>query len=340
VAMLMLSGAAAATSSAPAIAFVRETKTGPPQVWVEAANGSGARRLASGQEQPLISPNGAWVASSYAAIGAAKGPLLELLATSGSTKHGFFTTTKFVPAPLAWSSDSRYLLVGLTSTALKGQAGAGLAVIDTQTMTATTLASGVVSGASFAPNSSDRIVYATSAKYPFGSPVNLHEVNPDGSDPAQITTDGDSLNPVWGAKGIVFDRVHVRPGVSSAPAYQVWLMNGSHLTQLTHMKVPQLLDGLVPLAVSASGNRVIAEYGGEDTSQGYTIQISPLKVRQLTEGTAYIQGWGISRDGSHVLVSVGGFEQPANHGTIESLPFAGGPPVTKLGKGDEPSWNQ
>ncbi len=107
----------------------------------------------------------------------------------------------------------------------------------------------------------------------------LHAVTGGGA--AQLTTNGDSFEPVWARSGIVFDR-STPCGLSKAPIYQLWIDAAGKMRQLTHLRVPALLSGLAPLEASADGNRLIAEYGGEDTSYAWTVQLSPLQVRPLT----------------------------------------------------------
>jgi hypothetical protein len=123
----------------------------------------------------------------------------------------------------------------------------------------------------------------------------------------------------------------------------LWLYSAGRVTQLTHLKVPALLDGLSPLSASADGNRLIAEYGGEDTSYAWTVQLSPLQIKPLrvagqSPDAEQVQGEQISSDGRHLLIDVGGFEQPPNHGEVESVGFAGGT-ATKLARGTQPSWS-
>jgi len=257
-----------------------------------------------------------------------------LYSTSGVLIHAFATTTG-VPAAFAWSPDSRYVAISLDSNAVNGVTGAGLAVVDTTTGTYTVIVKGEISGASFAVNGSDRIVYSAAPSLNAGAPSNLYAIAPDGSAKTQLTHDNHSLNPLWGAKGIAFDRERWR-GQNAFPAYQVWLLTGTHLRRLTNMSIPALVSGLVPLAFSANGNRMIAEYGGQDTSFAWTIQISPLRVRQVP---GFVQGGGISRSGNSLLIDAGALMQPANDGTIESVPFTATHPVHRLVRGASPSWN-
>lgn len=316
------------------IAFVRDTTTSPATVWVASPTGSHARELGPG-ELPAASPDGAIVAVARSAGGA-----VLLYSSSGKLLHKFVTATG-TPSPgngltpFAWSPDSRYLAVQVASTALNGVTGAGLAVIDTTAGTYKLIAKGIIDGASFAVDGTDRIVYGAAPTLSDSAPANLFTINPDGSARTQISSDGRSLDPIWGAGGIAFDRERLR-GPDAAPAYQVWLLSGTRTRQLTNMSIPVLVDGLVPIAFSASGNRMIAEYEGEDTNFAWTIQLSPLRVRQVP---GLVQGGGISRSGNSLLIDRGAFEQPDSDGTVESVPFSGTGAVHKLTRGGLPSWN-
>ena len=112
--------------------------------------------------------------------------------------------------------------------------------------------------------------------------------------------------------------------------------SGAHLRQLTNMKISPLQSGLVPIAVSADGNRLLAEFEGEDTDFAYTVQLNPLRVRAVP---GFVQGGGISRDGSTLLIDSGAFEAPASSGTIETIPFGATRPLHKLTRGATPSWD-
>ncbi|MGH2914330.1 MAG: TolB family protein [Solirubrobacteraceae bacterium] len=317
--------------SGPVVAFVRQSGAAPASVWLANAGGGRARLLGPGGA-PLVSPNGALVAAGQA-IG---GRQILLYDATGGSRVTVTMPRATVDDPIAWSPDSRYLGVQMVSTATRGLGHAGLAVIDTTTDRFTVVARGTVAGASFAGD--DSVVYGlTRSTNPLGA-VNLHRSSQTGIGSSQLTHDGRSLNPVWTTKGILFDRERMR-GRDAAPAYQVWLLRGAHARRLTQMRIPPLQDGLVPLDASADGNRILAEFEGEDTSYAWTIQLRPLRVSQVRVGRRQAQGGAISRAGDRLLVFTGALERPADHGTILSLPFAGRGAVHTIGRGALPSWD-
>jgi hypothetical protein len=332
-------GAAAWASSSPQpgsyITYVGGTNS--PEVWIANANGSDPRRLAAG-DQALVSPNGAYVAVQHFAQ---RGEAFELYSSAGKLLGGFVNAAKDTATPVAWSSDSRYVAVSLSSTSVSNAGGGALELIDTSTLKSRVVATGVIAGASFNP-AGTQLVFGMSHSVQLSSPRNLYTAAVAGGGSAELTTNGDSFEPVWARTGIIFDRSTPR-GVSRAPIYQLWLYSAGKLKQLTHMTVPALLSGLAPLEASANGNRLIAEYGGEDTSYAYTVQLSPLELRPLrvtgqSPDAEQVQGAQISSNGKRLLIDVGGFEQSPNHGEVESVGFSGGP-ATKLAHGTQPSWS-
>jgi hypothetical protein len=337
--------AAAQTSGTPLVAYLRYTATSPSTIWITRPTGGPQRRLGRG-EQPLISPDGGYYVAATAVN--SNGPALLIYSTEGGSPRSFFSSAQANATPAAWSANGRYLAVALLGTSVNSARGSGLAVIDTQTWTTKIVASGIIYGASFNPieppndpTAAPQLVYASAPSLLGSAPSNLRTVGVDGGESTMLTHDGHSLNPVWGARGIVFDRERMRKGVAQAPEYQVWLMAGSHLQhqqQLTSLKVPSLDDGLVPLAVSADGNRIIATFGGEDTSYAWRIQITPRQVAPVTIGHQYVQAAGISLDGTRLLVDVGDFEQMSSRGSVDTVAFGGGD-VVKVARGADGSWN-
>ncbi len=149
------------------------------------------------------------------------GPGLALYSTAGAPPRTYLDLSTATVQPLAYSPDSRYLAIYLQSTALRNIAArSSLVVLDTSTGALTTIAHGAISGASFAPDGSDRIAYGRSASLA-GAPSDIYIANPDGSGVHAFTHDGHSLNPVWGSRYLAFDRERLRHDY--APVFQVWL---------------------------------------------------------------------------------------------------------------------
>ena len=318
------------------LAFVKAGRSAD-QVWVSDLAGRHATHLGPG-DVPLVSPSGDIVAAGLNGNGAALavyGP--------GHGVHRYFRTNRVGAQAVAWSPDSRYVAVELFGDFPgKHDRNSGLAVIDTQTFKEKTIARGAICGASFSPALGDRLAYGQGPAGTFclSGRVNVFTANPDGSARTRVTNDGRSLNPVWGPTKIAFDREQLRRG--DAPVYQLWLMNpdGSARKQLTHTKVPTLLDGLVPMQFSADGTRLLAEYVGQDTNEAWTVQVTSGRARQLKVRGVSVTAGGLSRDGSTVLVDYNGFLNPPSAGTIETVPFTGGGAKVLVRHAGFPSWNR
>jgi hypothetical protein len=328
--------AGASPTATAGIAYVTGGAKSAPEVWVAGANGSSPRKLGEGLG-PLLAPDGSTVAVSNESP---SGPALSLYPVGGGAPKTYFNLAHATAQAVAWSPDSRYVAVVLSSVHVPSLSGSGLAVIDTQSGTYKMIAKGRIAGASFAPGASDMLAYAQSSSMSFTAKTNVFTATPEGTQTTQITTNGRSSTPVWGARGIAFDHERLRPGY--APLDQIWMMepNGSDPRQITHVKVGPLVEGLVPLAFSADGTRLAAEYEGTDTAIGYSVSIESGDATQLKVGNQAVSAWGISQDGNSVLISVGGFMNPPSRGKIEQIPFSGGPATVLVGHGDYPSWNE
>jgi hypothetical protein len=330
-AVAALSGVATgAGSSTAALTFVTGTNSSNPTVWVADANGQNARKLGRG-DFPIISPNGKMVAVSL--FGRNGGGVVIYNVGGG-------TLGKFVKngTPVAWSPDSRYLAVSVFDAVNKGVGKSGLSVVDTQTKTTVPIATGQISGASFDPAGSGRLVYGLAKSEAFKAPVNLYTADETGAQPrVQLTHDGRSLNPLWTKRGFLFDRQTLR---KLAPEWQIYELRNGHATQITNIKVDQLSEGLAPIAASADGTKLAAEYGGQDNSEGWAVNVVTHKAKKLATTNNGLIDAGITRDGKTLLVDLGIFGgDPTNKGMIATVPFGGGTP-TKLIAGNEPSWNQ
>jgi hypothetical protein len=109
--------------------------------------------------------------------------------------------------------------------------------------------------------------------------------------------------------------------------------------KLTHVRVGSLVQGLVPLAFSADGARLLAEFEGEDTSEAYAVDVATGRARGVRVGRQEVQAGGISSDGSTLLLDTDSFEQAPSRGRIVTQPWAGGSPTVLVAHGGQASWN-
>ncbi len=310
---------ASAIAAAPGrLAYVTSANNNTTTLsWVAGPKGQNPTRLAQADE-PVVSPNG---------------QLVALLPQTNTQSVAVYTVNGTLLAqfpgaegPLVFSSNSRYLAMQKS----------GLQVADLQSGKVTQIAKGQLQGMGFAPSGS-RLVYGLSKSEQLNSPVNLYTINANGTSRKQLTTNGRSANPVWGSKGIVFDRE--TPRKNDAPISQIYVLSGGKARQITNLKVPSLLTGLVPMAIASDGVRLLAAYSGEDTDEAWTVNLSTKKLVRLTAGKQYVSPYGISRNGKRVLVALGGFQGPPT-GSVATIPFSGGKATILVRRAGIPSWNQ
>jgi dipeptidyl aminopeptidase/acylaminoacyl peptidase len=306
-----------------------------PRVWLADSDGKNGHELGPGNH-PSLSPNGLVVAASS---DRQTGRALTLYEDDGSKIADFFDASQQTASAVSWSPDSRYLAVVLSSTDPASNAASGLAMIDTKTKNERLLVRGSIYGASFAPDRSRRIAYALAPTQALSAPVDVHVTEVDGSSPTTLTHDGRSLYPVWGRVALAFDRELLRK--RAAPAYQVWLMraDGTSRRQLTSVHTPALAVGLVPLAFSGDGTRLLAEYEGANVSRAWAIDTSTGAAGELRQDGHTVTGASISRNGTRLLVDRGGYLNPPDSGRVQTIPFAGGTARTLVDHGSNPSWN-
>ena len=250
--------------------------------------------------------------------------------------NGEGATTVLFPSPtfmqlLAWSADSRYLLVAVGATA-----AGGLWVFDMVSQTKKEVATGAFYGASFDPGSSDRIVYARAVQ----SGVDLYTTSTTGANTHRLTSTGTSEDPVWGPSGIAYARAMANKGAPS-PRFQLWLMKpGATNTQLTNVTIPTGLWGLTPVAFSSSGTHLLANFVGQSTTEAYVLDLSTPKAppRDLTGAGNGTIGDAISRSGDVILVTQGKTENQAAD-SIETVPWNGGKATVIAAHGAYASWN-
>jgi uncharacterized protein YfiM (DUF2279 family) len=325
----------------PRLAYVTGISTS--KVWLASASGTESKLLGPGQ-QPLLAPDGQLVAASLFGVSPGveeHGPALGIYSASGAPVVDYLNLETNTAAALAWSQDSRYLAVQLQSTQIvDGRVASSLDVIDTQTQTVAQIAKGTIYGASFAHDGSDQLVFGLSHSESFAGGANLYTSEPDGSGLHRLTSDGRSLNPVWGPKYIAYDRERMR---KLSPEYQIWLASpsgGAPVRRVTRIPVDSLAQGLVPLAFSANGNRLLAEFEGQDQGDAYAVNVATGRARAVVVHGRSVLGAGISGSGSTLLVEEDQFFGPPSGARIATIPFAGGHSHVIVAHASQGSWNR
>jgi dipeptidyl aminopeptidase/acylaminoacyl peptidase len=300
-----------------------------PSLWSAANDGSQRVKLGRGYTSPRVSPDGTKVialrynrssTSLYALSTAAAGPAQLLLRNAD-----FYVSS--------WSPDSKSVAVAT---------GRRVILIDIASGAVTTLASGFTAGStvSFSP-AGDMLAYSTAASSRLNARTNVYVVPVAGGAPTQLTTDGQSSSPVWGPTRIAYSRGPFRH--NDYPKLQVWTMNpdGSDQRQLTNVRVRQLVSGLSPVQWSVGGGQLLANYGGQDTSQAYSVD--PVSGYAFDLGVHKFDGttaFALSRDGTQVLAQTGGVDSGPGIGqNVVTIPFTGGPPTILVRGGLFPDWN-
>jgi Tol biopolymer transport system component len=323
----------AAAASSTYLTFIQHPRSINPTVAIANIDGTGVRTLGPGGSAE-ISPDGSEVAV-VQTLSNNGGSTLWLYPSAGGAARQILHAAAFISL-FGWSADSALLLAYVPS-GLK-DVGPLLAITAASGMSAT-IATGDIQGASFSQQGSDDIVYALSASQLLSAPVNLFTSSASGGDTREITSDGHSVEPLWGPNGIVFARFRPR-GPDKAPINQLWSIgaDGSGARQLTHMSVGPLVEGLAPVAFSADGKHLLAEFGGQDTSAAWTVDLSKATVAVHDLNNHYDGNIanGISRDGKTILLTTGFEGSPT---AVQTVPWHGGKPTTVSRHGADASWN-
>jgi hypothetical protein len=246
-----------------------------------------------------------------------------------------YRSTRFISL-FGWSADSKLLLIytpgGLSDT------GPPIS-LDAESGVTHAIAKGAIGGASFSEQGSDDVVYSLAQSMQTTAPGDIYTCSATGTHVNQITAGGHSTDPLWGPKGIVFVRQSSR-GTAKAPLYELWFIepSGAGARQLTHMSVGPLVDGLVPVAFSATGSHLLADFQGTDTSAAWTVDLSSAKpvVRDLDGIADGNIPDGISRNGETILIDKGFEGTPSS---LKTIPWGGGKATVLVKHGGEGSWN-
>lgn len=329
------------------LTFVRNPMS--PSVWVANDNGSAAHRLGAGTN-PRISPNGQTIAYSPLKGGTFSSDLAVAPADGSSPPRRLLGNWR-EPHVFDWSPDSGMIAaVSGPLRAVRGpEAGiSNLTLIDVASGQLLVLASGYFSGVSFNPTGTE-LVYARAREegFPLRSDVYRFQI-PIGQQvryipPVQLTHDHRSLSPLWGPDGrIVFVKQLGAAQRRYGPKNELYLMNpaGKQVRRLTHTAVGPLLLGLSPTQWSSNGRRLLAQFGGQDTSYAVTVNPRTGAQRPLIEATEQgFAGTALSADGKLVLGATGGFEPGPDH-EVATVPYGGGKPKVLAENAFEPDWSR
>jgi hypothetical protein len=136
---------------------------------------------------------------------------------------------------------------------------------------------------------------------------------------------------------VVFVRLVDAKRRKYAPTNELYLMgaDGSGVRRLTRTRV-----GHTPTAWSADGRRLLAEFGGQDTSYAETVNPAtgaqrPV-VRPAEDG---VVGTDLTADGSTILGATGGYEPQTRHDLV-AISYGGGAMTVLARNALEPDWNR
>lgn len=325
-ALLVLPAAAQAS-----LTFVRNQSN--PTVYVANDNGSGIKKVESGYS-PHMSPDGATVA--YFHEGPGHAAELKLAPTTGGPGKTLMVGWR-ENYELAFSTDSEVI------AALRGPeiGKRKLVLITIATGAQKVIASGYFIGFSFSPEGNE-LVYAKASNEKYPPRSDVFRVSVAGGKAVALTSDHKSVYPLWGPTGkIVFVKLLDAGKRKYGPKNELYLMNekGKQVKRLTHTSVDDLLQGLFPTAWSGNGKRILAEFGGQDTS--YAVGVNAVTGAQKpvvkAEESGFV-GSALSNDGKTVLAYVGGFD-PGNKHQVVTVPFNGGKVKTLVSNATEPDWS-
>jgi Tol biopolymer transport system component len=323
--LIAAAGALAVVPDAQAsLVYVKRANSARPQVWIASDTGSHPRRLGTGT-LPVISPDGKWVAWRDRT-----GQTVLLRKVAGRNIRRVARSVEL--GAIEFSPDSRRLGVALRNR---------LVVHDLRAHTNRTVAHGVLNGFSFSPDSAALAYGSHGRETSFDAPSDLYTVDLATGEKFRVTRDRKSLNPLWGPSGeIVFDRQTRREG--DAPTYNLFAIHpdGGSMRRITSLKIPPLLSGLVPLATSADGSRLLAEFEGQDTSVGFAVNPATGRTRALSKNmeTGLVAS-DLTADGRTVLGMTGG-PDPSNRHDVVTVRWAGGRPKVLVRRAAYPDWTR
>jgi Tol biopolymer transport system component len=303
-----------------------------PRVYVAEDNGKGARQVGVGRNSH-VSPNGEWVAYERESSSGTSELRLYQVDIHKSQRLLNPWAESFV---FAWSPDSTK--VAAITGGVTGKRT--LLVIDAKSLKRERVASGYFNGVSFSPESDELVYGASQTENTLKSDVFRYALG--GAAPKALTKGKVSAYPLWGPKEqIVFARFSGGNKRDEVPTSQLFVMNpeGQRVSQVSHTKTGPLSQGLIPIAWSQNGARLLTEFAGEDQSYAVAVSTVTGTEKKLTKNPETgLQGAALSPDGSTVLGTVGlgfgGNPKPK----VVTVPWGGGPEKVLVPGGYEPSW--
>lgn len=320
---------AADTGPLQTIAYSKYFSTKPSQVWT-ISQGGAPKKLSGDAFSPVVSPNGDRVAYQVSTRSSYK----VVVANTGGGAVRTLAKDAVGGADVVWSPDQSHLAVVVGPEIGKQT----LVLIDVADASRRVIATGYFNGVTYAPDGT-KIAYGRSAKDSQASARDIWVAPVTGGTPVNITKDGKSVSPVWGPSQIAFSHLAKPAKKEDYPKANLQAINGDGTGRkvLTKVKIPFLLAGLYATAWSADGTRLLAEFGGQDYSEAWTVNLTTGKARDLTGKEDGVLGFGISRDGSKVLAATGGYDPGDTHNLV-TIPFTGGKAKVVVKNGSYATW--
>jgi Tol biopolymer transport system component len=325
---------AAALAVAPAahatLAYVKGARAGKPVVWVAGDDGLGPRALVAGGQSPKVSPDGTQVAF----VSGTRSARLQVIPVAGGPARTLAQHVWNYDA-IQWSPDGTELSV-TTGPELGPYT---LKLVTVATGRAVSLRSGAFYGVSFSPAGAG-VVFSRAARETFPVRADLYTASLTGGLLRRITRDHNATSPVWGPDRIAFDRARPATRRGDYDKLDIYSLkpDGTGLRRITHTRPRFLLAGLSPLAWSADGTRLAAQYGGQDTSEAWRVNPQTGAAADATGSFDGVVGWGLSRDGASLLATTGYFDSP--DGNVVAIAWDGGAQTVLARKATQPSWSR
>jgi Tol biopolymer transport system component len=301
------------------------------------ADGSGRRVLASGHASSLA-PDG----SQVAVLDYDQGPVqptnfrIKLVASSGGRPSHVLNVDCGAAwsRGVAWSPDSRQLACVDSDRTADGVGR--LLLIDAATAASTTLTQGFIDGdVSFSPDGTQLAYVQRTGPNSIGG--NLKRIDIATRAIATVRN-GTFVAPLWGPTAIAVSTVSSRrPNAGLGLNVAVVQPGGGGFRQLTHVRRHFLLAGLVPVAWSADGTRLLGGLGGQDAWLAYAID--PIRGGSRRIGKWFAPS-ALSRDGRYVIGdTTAGQDFGPRGANVVRVPWGGGKARVLLHNAMAPSFN-